>query len=373
MRSGNGTGHPSGAPAPGTDGADPALPRVEAGAGGAVVDEEMLRLIAELYYVRDQSQSIIAELTGFSISKVSRLLSQARGAGIVHITVQAAPVQLANEARRLSEALHLSGAHVTPGRSDDPLRATRLCAMAAAPWVAGLIPEAGVLGLAGGYTLAAMVESFPARRCPHLTIVPLVGGWDPATPHLDINELCRRVAERLSCGYQLLHAPGRLDSMEVRDALLNDSAIRVTTDYWDRLSMALIGISGAPHTIPGYTTVMDRLSDAERDRLAASGVVGDMFGHLFGIDGAIVGDPTADRTIAAPVAALRRTPHVIAIAAGRHKIDGIIGACRSGVIDTLVTDQPTAEGILRRLGVAEEDAATGLGGVPSEVAAAGPS
>lgn len=357
MRTGNGRGNPVGdgetVPAAAATGA-----RAESGGNGPVADEEMLRLIAELYYVRDQSQSTIAELTGFSISKVSRLLSQAREAGIVHITVQAAPAQLEDEARELAALLGLSEAHVTPGRSDDPLRATRLCAMAAAPWVAAAIPEAGVLGLAGGYTLAAMVEAFPHRRCPHLTIVPLVGGWDPATPHLDINELSRRAAARLECSYQLLHAPGRLDSTVVRDALLGDSAIRVTTDYWDRLSMALLGISGAPHTIPGYTTVMDRLNTEERDRLADMGVVGDMFGHLFDIDGRIVDDPTSDRTIAAPIEALRRTPHVVAIAAGRHKVEGIIGACRSGLVHTLVTDQPTAEGIRRHLRPARPSGAT---------------
>jgi len=350
MREGNDRGRTETATHGGAEAMASAVARVET-ANGQIPDEEMLRLISELYYVRDQSQSTIAELTGFSVSKVSRLLSQAREAGIVHITVQAAPALLEDHARRLAEALQLSEAHVTPGRSDDPRRATRLCAVAAAPWVAAAIPESGVLGLAGGYTVAAMVDAFPTRRCPHLTIVPLVGGWDPGTPYLDINELSRRAADRLSCGYQLLHAPGRLDSVEVRDALLNDSAIRVTTDYWDRLSMAVIGISGGPHTVPGYTTVMDRLTPDERDRIESHGVVGDMVGHLFGIDGQILDDdPTADRTLAAPLSALRRTPHVIAIAAGRHKVNGIIGACRTGLVHTLVTDQPTAEGILRRLG-----------------------
>jgi DNA-binding transcriptional regulator LsrR (DeoR family) len=319
----------------------------------------MMRLVAELYYLRDRSQSSIADLTGFSISKVSRLLSQARDAGVVRITVQAAADQLASLGERLASALAISDAHVTPGRSDEPVRATRLCAVAAAPWIADAVPEAGVLGLAGGYTIAALVEAFPPRRYSHLTIVPLVGGWDPATPHLDINELSRRTAERFQCHYFLLHAPGRLDSPEVKEALMNDSGIRVTTDYWDRLSLAIIGISGGPLTAPGYTTVMERLTGDERTRLSREGVVGDMVGHLFDADGRIVGDPTADRTIAAPVASLKRASRVIAIAAGPHKVTGIIGACRTGLIHTLVTDQPTAEEMLRRLG--QEAAAASAG------------
>lgn len=312
-------------------------------------DEEMMRLVSELYYLRDQSQSTIAELTGYSISKVSRMLSGARDAGIVQISVQSAPETLAGDAETLATALGISDAHITPGRSDDPIRATRLCAVAAAPWLADQLPEAGVLGLAGGYTISALVDALPPRRRAHLTIVPIVGGWDPATPHLDINELARRTAERLGCRYQLLHAPGRLDSTAVRDALMNDSAIRVTTEFWDRLSVALIGISGGPQAQPGYTTVMDRLSGDERGRLAGEGVVGDMVGHLFSMGGRVVQDPTADRTIAAPVEALRRASRVIAVAAGPHKVDGIIGASRTGLIHTLVTDQPTAEQTLRRL------------------------
>ena len=51
----------------------PAKERSSAGGG----DVEMMRLVADLYYLRDHSQPDIAELTGFSISKVSRLLSQA--------------------------------------------------------------------------------------------------------------------------------------------------------------------------------------------------------------------------------------------------------------------------------------------------------
>ena len=44
----------------------------------ATSQREMMRLVAQLYYVRELGQPEIAALTGFSISKVSRLLSAAR-------------------------------------------------------------------------------------------------------------------------------------------------------------------------------------------------------------------------------------------------------------------------------------------------------
>ncbi len=59
-------------------------------AGGAS-QREMMRLVAELYYVRELGQPEIATLTGFSVSKVSRLLAAARAVGVVRISVESAP------------------------------------------------------------------------------------------------------------------------------------------------------------------------------------------------------------------------------------------------------------------------------------------
>ena len=66
-------------------------------------DPDMMRLVAELYYLRDHSQPEIADVTGFSVSKVSRLLAQARE-----------QIQLNQVAR--------NGAHRTAGR---PFRSAR--------------------------------------------------------------------------------------------------------------------------------------------------------------------------------------------------------------------------------------------------------
>ena len=106
----------------------------------------------------------------------------------------------------------------------------------------------GVVGVAGGYTFAALTQALPQMTRPNLTILPLIGGWDPRNPHLDTNELARRMADRLGAATRLLHAPGILDSESTKDALLADSAVKSTTDYWQRLDMAMLGISGGPAT-----------------------------------------------------------------------------------------------------------------------------
>ena len=108
----------------------------------ATSQREMMRLVAQLYYVRELGQPEIAALTGFSISKVSRLLAAARAAGVVRISVEGAPSGPTALARALSEALGVE-AWVTPGHETSPALAARLCGVAAAPRLAEELPEGG--------------------------------------------------------------------------------------------------------------------------------------------------------------------------------------------------------------------------------------
>jgi DNA-binding transcriptional regulator LsrR (DeoR family) len=305
----------------------------------------MMRLVAELYYLRELTQPEIARLTGFSISKVSRLLAGARASGVVRISVEPPTAVRPAAATALAERFGVE-VHVTPGGDPHPSVAARLCGVGAAEIVAAELPRAGVVGITGGYTIGALVSALPRLERPELTVVPLVGGWDTRNPHLDCNELVRRFAERISADVRFLHAPGMLDSEETKLALLRDSGIAATTRYWERLSLAVVGTSGGPLARPGYGTVMDRLDEAGRRRLAEKAVVGDLGGHLFRADGSFVDDEWSRRTIAIPIELLRRTPRVVLVAAGSNKVEAIAGALRSGLVHVLVTDGPTAEAVL---------------------------
>jgi DNA-binding transcriptional regulator LsrR (DeoR family) len=163
---------------------------------------------------------------------------------------------------------------------------------------------------------------------------------------LNSNEIARHMAERIGASVRLLHAPGLLDNEATTAALLSDSAVTATTRFWGELRLALVGMSGAPRFAPGYGTVMDRLDDAGRARLAARGAVGDVAGHLLRLDGSFVQDEWERRTISIPVETLRTVPRVIGIAAGSNKVETIVAGARSGLLHLLITDEPTAAAAL---------------------------
>ena len=310
---------------------------------------EMMRLVAQLYYVRELGQPEIAALTGFSISKVSRLLSSARSAGVVRISVEGAPSVPTPLARSLSEALGVE-VWVTPGHETAPALAARLCGVAAAPRLADELPTEGAIGLTGGYTVESLVAALPSAKHPQAVVVPLVGGWDSSNPHLNSNEIARHMAERIGAGVRLLHAPGLLDSEATTAALLSDSAVTATTRLWNELRLALVGMSGAPRFAPGYGTVMDRLDDEGRARLTGKGAVGDVAGHLVRLDGSLVRDEWERRTISIPIETLRAVPRVVGIAAGANKVETIVAGARTGLLHLLITDEPTAQAALELVG-----------------------
>ncbi len=76
------------------------------------------------------------------------------------------------------------------------------------------------------------------------------------------------------------------------------------------------------------------------------GGVGDMSGQLFTIDGAAYTGGFNERVMGLRLDDLRAIPTVMSIAIGSQKIQSILGALRTGVIDVFCTDLDTATAVL---------------------------
>lgn len=308
-------------------------------------DRGIMRLVAELYYVRELRQPEISELTGFSISKVSRLLSAAREQGVVRINVEPPAPGRSAAAEALARQFRIE-VELAPGGGGADAAASRLVGLAAADHLVPRLPSEGIVGIAAGYTVAALVSAMPALDRPDLTIVPLVGGWDLQNHVFDGNELARRLADRFGARARSLHAPAVLDSPATKEALLRDSAIGSVASQWSAVDLAVLGIGGAPYSHPGYRTAIDRLEEPARRELSSLDVVGDIACHFLGRGGTFL-DSWSARTLAIPIAELRRVPLVFAVAAGASKAPAILAALRSGLVHVLVTDAPTAERVAK--------------------------
>jgi DNA-binding transcriptional regulator LsrR (DeoR family) len=86
--------------------------------------------------------------------------------------------------------------------------------------------------------------------------------------------------------------------------------------------------------------------DVSPEELAAHGAVGDMLGRFLDADGNDIAHPLNERTIGIEIDALKSIPQKILAAAGRHKVGIIRAVVKRGLVNTLITDDVTAELLL---------------------------
>jgi deoxyribonucleoside regulator len=301
---------------------------------------EQLIEVATSFYRHGKSQIEIARELGLDPSTVSRYLKRARDEGIVHIEIRLPRREHVDLGRDLASRFGLQRAVVVPEDTDaDALYAV------AADFVSSSLVTGMRLGISWGQTLAGMVRYLQPRSVSGLSIAQLTGGLPDAEPGNQCHELVRLVAQLYpNSRVKYLHAPAIVDSEAIRAAMVGDRSVSDALEAAATSEFALVGIGsmGDDATLMrvGY---LDR---ADRDRLLQSGAVGTLNGRFFDALGRPAGH-LERRTIAITWDQLAAIPTVVAVAAGPTKVGAIAGALETGCLDVLVTDEPTARGLLK--------------------------
>ena len=303
-------------------------------------DAELLVEIATRFYLHGATQVEIAAGLGLNPSTVSRHLKRARDLGIVRVEITPPAPPVADLGRELAAAFGLARAVVLP---TGPGNADQFAAAAAA-FVSGQLRTGTRLGLGWGETLAAVIRYLVPGGVADLSVAQLAGGLRDQAPGIQAHELVAAVAS-LYPGSRVcyLHAPAIVDSAIIQVALLHDGSVTGALTTAADSELALVGIGEMADTATMFR--YSHVSAEDRARLVAAGAVGSMNARFFDRAGRPV-DVLEDRTIAIDWAQLARIPTVVAIAAGAHKAEAILGALRTGAVDVLVTDQATAASLV---------------------------
>lgn len=304
-------------------------------------EDSMLRLVAHLYYIRELNLREISEITSLSPATISRMNRLARERKVVTISVAAAESDFDDIATRLSSQLGTSFI-ITPGHRVDSVKQSRICGAAAAPHIVDRLPFDGLVGVSAGHTVNGMLASIRKAPRPRLGILPLMGGWNALYSHLDANTLVRGMAERFQATSYPLHAPALCDSLESRETILTNETVRATTERWDHLDAAVYGI-GAPGMLQTSAYAWTGSNDALiAEEFSELGVVGNILGHLYNLDGDIIQHEWTGRLITVSLPQLKRIKTSIAILCGEDKVTALIGLARTGLSSLIVTDDLTA-------------------------------
>jgi len=199
------------------------------------------------------------------------------------------------------------------------------------------IRDDSIIGIGDGSSVSAVADAMdePLHETG-ATVVPLCGGYWFTGP---AREPFRRIADAIGGVPQGLLAPGIVDDAVTKTSLCAHAGVRRILELWERLELAVFGIGG-----PAWTSAA--FGAATIEELTRADAVGELLIAPFDIEGRFVADELRDRTIAFDARRLDRVPVRIGIAGGAGKVRPILGALRSGVVTTLVSDVRTAEAIL---------------------------
>ena len=298
----------------------------------------LMHTAATLYYLQDATQAEVAAQLGVSRATVSRLLADARQAGIVRIEV-VAPVDedLAALARTAEAAVGLKAAHLVSSPVHGPVGAALAPALSTALRALDLMPGDVVLVSSGRTVHEAAQAELPAL--PGTVLAPMIGGQDEPEPWYAPNEITRQVAAKVGGSPVFLYAPA-IPGPELYATLLADASARRVIDLWSAARCAVVGIGGPP----SIRASLPRFALAGARGLRQS--VGDVCSRFYDAEGRAVPFPGSDRLVATPLEVLREIPDCIGLAAGREKVPGILAGARAGYFTQLVTDADTAAALV---------------------------
>ncbi|GLS21791.1 transcriptional regulator [Labrys miyagiensis] len=306
--------------------------------------ELLMIQVAKRYYELDMTMGELAKELNLTRWQASRLLTDAREAGIVRIEIVPRAPRSPDIEARLQRRYSLKEAVVVPhsGEEDEALLLESV-AQAAARMLAGL-GKVPLIGVSWGRTMSAVAHRLPPFWNEGVEVVLLNGAMNIRSPSIRTNNVAELFARSANGTATLLPVPAILGHAATRVALEQDPTIASVLELARRAPVICFGLGTiSPDSVlvqSGFVT------EAETAALKAKGAVGDILSRYVDAYGNIVDAGIDARTIGLDLRLCRERKFSIGVAAGKSKQAITLACLRAGYINVLVTDEQTARFLL---------------------------
>jgi DNA-binding transcriptional regulator LsrR (DeoR family) len=304
---------------------------------------DLIGKAARLHYEFGLTHQETAEILRISRVKVTRLLAQAREAGIVQITINSDASPYAALEHELVQRFGLEEAMVVP-RFDDEAAQRRAVARGVATYLQRVLRDGMSVTIGFSRTLALVPDFVVAPPRVNATFVPLVGGLGRTSDAVNAHESTERLAQLFGGRAEHLHAPAVMGSAEVAAALRSEPAIARALDRAAHADAALVGLGGL-RTASATLLEAGDITRRELKQLAAAGAVGDIAARFFDAGGQSIELELGQRLIGLALQEIRAIPVRLIAAAGSEKVVALRAALTAGMATVLVTDAATVNGL----------------------------
>ncbi|MGE7843115.1 sugar-binding transcriptional regulator [Lysinibacillus sp. NPDC093712] len=243
--------------------------------------------------------------------------------------------------KALENHLGLQHVLVVPGDYNDDETVLTLIGKEAAQQFLSTIANEQVVAVTGGKSVASLAQFLlPVDGQHNVTFVAARGGIGHEM-QMQANTLVATFAMQMEAQYRTLFLPEHL-SEQAYQAMLMEPMVTEIMAYYDRADCVIHGIGSAEEM------AIRRNSSAEDLRiLEEKGAVSEAFGYYFNAEGEIV---HRIRTIGIQLEQVEKCKHIIAVAAGKQKVNAMLSYFKVAPKQTIfITDEAAAKAIAERL------------------------
>lgn len=296
-----------------------------------------------LYYVAGNTQDEIARKLGVSRQSAQRLVSLAVSEKLIKVRLDHPIAKCMELSARIRDRFDLLSCEIVPSDPDAPNSMTGVAHVGAIEMERHLKSNhPKIVAIGTGRALRACVEQLPPMDCPQHRIVSLLGNMMSDGSATAYNVVIR-MAERANARHYPMPLPVFARSAEEKSVLHNQEPVHNILELARQADVTFVGIGNiglnAPLFVDGF------LSPDDLRALEHAGAAGEIISWVYDDNGALIDGLINDRVASAPIKPNQANP-VIGIAAGEIKVRAILGALRGRLINTLITNEHTAELLL---------------------------
>jgi DNA-binding transcriptional regulator LsrR (DeoR family) len=298
------------------------------------------------YYVNGRTQAEIAQTLGVTRLRVNQAMQKARSSGVVKVQIESPFLSRIELQEELRARFPIDKAVVAPANRESydylapvgaALASYLINTPAAARWKS--------IGVSWGMTLQSAIRRLPQQSRPEVEIVSMIGG-NTTGAAFNSFMIASGFAERFGAKYSVIAAPVYLSQKVDRRTFLSQEIFAEHFRKCEKLDAAIL-VAGDVSPL-SFLVATGLPRDVPPSELTAAGAVGDVLARFLDADGNEVAHPLNARAIGVDLEKLPSIPDKILAAAGRHKVDIIRAAMKRGFVNTLITDDVTAELLLNK-------------------------
>lgn len=319
--------------------------------GVAVADNDknikrlnLLADVAEMYFIEGKNQAQIAGEIGVTRSNISRMLTEARIAGVITFNINRPLKENHALAQKLIRRFNLLTARVVC--VERPSQLLSKLGQAAGEELLSHLKSGAVLGTSWGTAISATVEQIDDTTSKSdIKVVQLLGALGARIKDYDGHSIVRRLENKLNAEGFYLNAPLLVDNKEVVKSLFENKNIHEPLNLGKHADIALLGVGSSELKHSSYY-LADYITKEQILAIQKTGAVGDVCAKFFTIDGEISNQIFDEHLIGISLKDFKQIPIRMGVAGGPAKIKPIIGALRSGLINILISDELTISEVI---------------------------